>query len=51
MLGCPVAITFGTNSLRTNYSYGLIANIKHFDSALTFVEVQQLFDLAELSGD
>lgn len=50
MLGSPIAITFGTDSLQTNYGHGLIADIKHFDSALTVSEIQQLFDLVEFPG-
>ncbi len=46
-LRSPVAITFGTDSQRTNYGCGLIAHVKHFDSALTASQIQQLFDLVE----
>ncbi len=47
MLGPPVAITFGTGSWSTNHSCGLIANVKHFDSALTVSQVDQIFNLVD----
>lgn len=46
-LGAPLAVVFGTDSMRTNYCSGLIANVQHLDSALSVSEVQKIFDMTK----
>jgi hypothetical protein len=46
-LGVPVALVFGADSVFTHYSSGLIANVQHFDSALSDSEIQAVFDMIE----